>query len=306
MSERISILLSNKKGGFKLLLAFIINLLITGVEFIGGLVSGSLSLLSDALHNLGDAVAILLAYLAKRIGQRDCTNDKTFGFRRIEILTALFNAVVLIAICLFLIFEAYERLLHPEPVKGFIMMAIATFGLIANLASVLFLRKEKEDDLNTKAAYLHLLGDTFSSGAVILGGILIYFFAWYWVDAVITFIVSLYIVKEAYVVLKQTINILMQSTPTYLDLEGVKKEIEKIQEVSNIHHVHAWNLTDNAVFLEGHVSLRHDLRISETEMLKEKIETLLKNEFSIYHVNLQFEFGCGCQKDMIYSREEYQ
>ena len=159
-----------------LLFATALNLLITVVEIIGGLISNSLALLSDALHNLGDTFAVLLAYIANRIGKKDATEKKTFGFKRIEILAALLNAVVLIVIIVFLFIEAYHRFTSPEPIKGLIMFIVATIGLIANLMAVLLLKNDSQSNINIRAAYLHLIGDTISSVAVIIGSILIYFF----------------------------------------------------------------------------------------------------------------------------------
>ena len=287
--------------GKNLLIATALNLVITIVEIIGGLVSNSLALLSDAIHNLGDTIAVLLAYIANLISRKSADEKKTFGYKRVEILTALFNAVVLIVIIVFLFIEAYKRFQEPEPIKGLIMFIVATVGLIANLVAVLLLRGDSQHNLNIRAAYLHLLGDTISSVAVIIGSILIYFFEVYWIDPVITVLIGLYIIKEAYVVLKEAVDILMQGTPATINLQEVVNEIEKHNEISNVHHVHAWRLDDKQIHFECHIDLIMDLTLSKADDIRTEIETLLQNKFGISHVTIQFEYNFCDQKDVIHS-----
>jgi cobalt-zinc-cadmium efflux system protein len=288
----------------RLLAATGLNIIITIVEIIGGLVSNSLALLSDAFHNLGDTFAVFLAYLAHRVSNRDATEKKTFGFKRIEILAAFFNAVVLIVITIFLFIAAYHRLLTPSPVRGLIMFVVAVAGLVANLAAVIVLKKETHKNLNIRAAYLHMLGDTISSVAVIIGSGIIYFFRIYWIDPVITLIIGLYIIKEAYSVLKETIDILMQGTPTSIKLSAVVDELVKNKEIDNIHHVHSWKLDDRQIHFECHADLTRDLPISETDVIRLEIEQMLKNKFGISHVTIQFEYNCCAEKSMIHPKRK--
>jgi cobalt-zinc-cadmium efflux system protein len=283
-----------------LLIATLLNLLITFVEIIGGLLSNSLSLLSDAFHNLGDTLATFLAYVAGRISKRNRSVSKTFGFRRIEIITAFLNATALIAICVFLFFEAYQRLTHPSPINGKLMMIIAVIGLIANLIAVIFLKKDSDKSLNIKAAYLHLLGDTFSSVGVIVASILIYYFKIYWIDALITFLIGLYIIHEAYEVFKQAYDILMQSTPEGIDLEEIKAAVEaEFEEIDNLHHLHAWNLTDRYIYFECHVDLKKDMKVSEAGPLRERLNKFLSERYNVYHLTVQFEYNCCLNKATI-------
>jgi cobalt-zinc-cadmium efflux system protein len=291
---------SHQSAEKNLLITTLLNVIITIAEIVGGLLSNSLALLSDALHNLSDAVAVFIAYLASLISRRNSTEKKTFGYKRVEILAALFNAVVLIVICVFLMYEAYLRFLHPEPIKGAIMFWVALVGLLANLFAVLLLHNHTGDSLNVKAAYLHLLGDTFSSVLVILSSILIYYFQVYWIDPLITLIISLYIIKEAYSILKEAVNILMQFTPENIDINKIKYEIERITDVENIHHVHIWSLNDLQIHFECHIDLRRDLKISETEDLRNNLKDLLVKEFGISHTTIQFEFNCCDQKSLIH------
>ena len=287
-------------SGKKLLFATLLNLFISVVQVIGGTISNSLSLISDALHNLGDGTAIMLAYFANRISQKEFTDKRTFGFKRLEILTALFNAIVLIVVSVHLFIEAINRISHPEPIKGLIMFSIATAGLLANLLAVLILKKDARSNINIKAAYLHLLGDTLSSVAVITGGALIYFYEIYLIDPVVTIIIGLYIIWHACSIVKETIDILMQATPRGLDLHKLKITAEQIPEIENIHHAHAWNLTDKKIHFECHIDLKEDIQVSRTEQIQLQLEQLLREQFNIDHVTIQYEFNCCSNKQMVY------
>ncbi len=278
--------------GKKLLWVTVLNLSITIVQVIGGIISNSLSLLSDALHNLGDSSAIFIAFLAGKRSRKQPDEQKTFGYKRVEILAALFNGVILIGICLYLFFEAYERFINPEPIKGKIMFIVASFGLLANLISVFVLNKDKDHSLNVRAAYLHLLGDTFSSVAVILGGLAIWKFGVYWIDPLITVLVGVYIIYHTWDVVKETVDILMQSTPAHIDLGEIKKEVEKIEEIDNIHHIHVWKLDDTLIHLEAHINLKNDISMSKMMNVKADVEELLHHDFGIAHITLQAGYEC--------------
>lgn len=284
-----------------LLFSTVLNLTVAVAEVIGGIFSNSLALISDALHNLGDTSALFIAYLANLISKKDHNRRKTFGYKRIEILAAMFNAIVLVVIIVYLFVEAYHRLLNPEPVKGRVMFVVAIIGFLANLASVLLLSKHSGKNINIRAAYLHLLGDTVSSVVVIITAVLIYFFNLYWIDPVVTFLLGIYLLKETFMILREAVDILMQATPQGLDLVEVKTALESIPEIDNIHHVHAWNLSDQDIHFECHIDLRSDLRISETETIKSLIHTILKNKFNISHVTIQYEYNCCDDKNMIHS-----
>lgn len=284
-----------------LLVATILNVVITVAEIIGGLAANSLALLSDAVHNLGDTFAIALAYVANKIGKKDATHEKTFGYKRIEILAALLNAVILIVITIFLFIEAYKRFQSPEPIKGLIMFIVASVGLLANLAAVFLLRNDAGHNLNIRAAYLHLLGDTISSVAVIIGSVLIYFFEIYWIDPLVTVLIGLYILKEAYAVLREAVDILMQGTPSDLDIPHIVAEIEKEKYIENIHHVHSWKLDDKQIHFECHADLNEDWPLSKVDIIRAEVEELLKNKYSISHVTIQFEYNCCSEKSVIHT-----
>ncbi len=278
-------------GGKSLLLVTVLNIFITVVEIIGGIMANSLALLSDALHNLSDTIAILLAYIARRVSQRKSDEKKTFGYKRIEILAAFFNALVLIGISAFLIYEAILRFYNPEPIKGLLMLVVAGAGLVFNLLAVLLLKRHSKSSLNIRSAYLHLMGDTLSSFAVIIGGILIYFFEIYWVDPLITILISIYIIKETWDVFQQSANILMQATPPGIKLHDIISELEQIDGIENIHHVHVWGLSEKEFHFECHADLDVDLSVSETSLLKEQMAEVLHDKYQIGHLTVQFEYG---------------
>jgi cobalt-zinc-cadmium efflux system protein len=284
--------------GKRLLATTLLNLSITVVQVVGGIISGSLSLLSDALHGLGDALALFIAYIANKISRREANLNQTFGYKRVEILAALFNAVTLIAICIFLFVEAYERLLNPSPIKGGIMLAVASFGLLANLVSVLILERDKNHNLNVKAAYFHLLGDTLSSVAVIAGGVAIVLWNITWIDPLITIAVGIYIIYSSWDVLRQTVGILMQQTPQGIDIEQIKREAENLPEVENLHHVHVWQLNDQQIHFEGHITLSSNLTMDSVMLYKKKVEEILQKH-GIEHTVLQFEYGGYDNRNLI-------
>lgn len=287
-------------SGGRLLAATVLNLVISIAEIVGGILSNSLSLISDALHNLTDGLAIFIAWIANKISKRPSNLKRTFGYKRIEILAAMLNAAVLVAVSFWLFYEAIGRIMNPEPVKGGLMLIIASIGLVANLAAVIILRSDSKKNINVKAAYLHLLGDTLTSVAVIAGGIIIYYFEIYWLDPAITIIIGLYILKETWSIIKEANDILMQGVPAGIDLEIIRTDLEKLPEIANIHHVHLWNLDDQLIHFECHVELKEDFRLSETGKIQNRIEALLRDKFRISHVTIQFEFDRCDDKNMIH------
>ncbi|HRU33082.1 MAG TPA: cation diffusion facilitator family transporter, partial [bacterium] len=258
-----------------LLVVTVLNFSITAAEMIGGMISGSLSLISDALHNLSDGVAILISYLALKISQRDNNERLTFGYKRVEILSALFNSVVLLAISISLFREAYIKIKDPQPIDGLLMIIVALIGLLANFISVLILRGDSQRSLNIRGAYVHLLSDTLSSVGVVIGGILIYFYKIYFIDPILTFLIGAYIIKECLEIVGETVEILMQATPRSIDINRIKEEIESLEEVKNVHHVHIWRLDDNDIHFEGHINLKENLTVDDTIPVYRKIEDIL-------------------------------
>ncbi|MEO0142060.1 MAG: cation diffusion facilitator family transporter [candidate division WOR-3 bacterium] len=283
----------------RIMFVIILNFLITATEIAGGLIAHSLSLLSDALHNLTDGFAILTSFFALRLGQRRSTTQMTFGFKRAEILAALFNSSILIIIIFFLLKEAASRLFSPHIINSNLMLTVAIVGLLANLVGVTLLKKDADHNLNIKSAYLHLFADSLSSIGIVIGGLLIKFFNIYIIDPILTVVISIYILRESYFIFRNTINILMQSTPDGIDIREIKSAIESIPEVHNLHHVHVWQMTDRDIHFEGHIDICNDLRTSEVADIIKKIEEILLSKFNITHTTIQVEFGTCSDKEVI-------
>jgi len=283
----------------RLFISILLNGLITLVEIVGGIFSNSLALISDAIHNLSDTLALILAWLANSVSGRKPNARRTFGYKRFEILSAFMNASILTAISIYLIYEAILRFLHPEPVRSVVMLIIAIIGLLANLISMLFLHRDSHKNLNIKAAYVHLLGDTLSSVAVIGGAILIYYTKVLWIDPLLTLIISIVIIIQAYKILRESVDILMQSTPENLNLDEVKSHLEKLPLIRNIHHVHCWRLQDHDILFEAHIETSEDLLLSDSNKLMKEVEGILKQNFHITHTTLQVEFDVCGDKSMI-------
>jgi len=284
-------------SGKRIFWVVLLNATITAAEFIGGLLSGSLALLSDATHNLSDTAAIALSYFANRIAQKPRDAQKTFGYKRAEILAAFLNSSVLLVISLFLIIEAVKRFRNPETIDGALMITVAVIGLLANLLSVFLLHRDSRDNLNIRASYLHLISDTVSSMGVIAGGVIIRIWGIFWVDPLITILIALYIINKAWAVVRKTVDILMQSAAD-LDYEDVKKGIENITGVKNIHHVHSWMSNEKTIYFEAHIDME-DMPLCEAEKIYDQIEQYLKEQHGISHVTLQAEVN-KCQDKAIF------
>ncbi|MBN1987495.1 MAG: cation transporter [Prolixibacteraceae bacterium] len=275
----------------KLVFTIVLNGVITAAQIIGGIVSGSLALISDAIHNLSDMVSVILAYAAQLLGQKPNTRKSTFGYKRAEILAAFINALSLIGISVFLVFEAIDRMSNLPEVDARWMFWLGLLGLVANGISVLILEKEKNKSINIKAAYLHLLGDALTSLAVILGAVLIWLFEIYWIDPVVTIVISIYLFVHTIQLLRESVTILMQMAPSNLNSSEIEHRLTELEGLKNVHHIHLWNLTDKLIHFECHIALTEDIKVSETNRLFEQIREILHDEFDIEHVTIQFEYA---------------
>lgn len=284
--------------GARLIIVVALNFIITVAELAGGFIAGSLSLITDALHNFSDGLSMIISYASIRISEKEKNSRKTFGYKRATILAAFINSSTLIGISLFLFKEAYVKFMNPEPVNAVIVIWVALIGLVANFIGVYLLRSSSKGDMNIKSAYLHLLGDTLASVSVIIGGLCMYFFEIYWIDPALTVLISLYVLRESYEILKDAVNILMQGVPENIVVEDVVNEIGKITEVENVHHVHIWAIDEKNIIFEAHINIK-DMAVSQTEPLKNEISSMLHDKFDIEHVTLQFEYRCCPGEDII-------
>ncbi len=282
-------------SGKRLFITMLLNFSITVAEIIGGVISGSLSLISDAMHNFSDGIAVIISYIAIRLNKKPKDYKFTFGYKRAEILAAVFNASVLIGISLYLFFEAYERFVNPEPIKGGIMIIVASVGLLANVAGTLLLKSGAKENMNIRSAYLHLFSDAVSSVGVIIGGVFIYYYDIYWIDPVITVLISLYIIKESLEIVKEAIQILMMAAPSEIQIKKIEEALKQVKGIEGIHHVHFWRVNEKEIHFEAHVKVE-DMPVSKTESILREVEKLLREKFDIGHVTLQFEC-CLCESE---------
>ncbi len=285
--------------GKNLIFSILLNLLITIAQVIGGIISGSLALISDALHNFSDVLSLVFSLVAHKLSRRKASLNNTFGYKRAELIAAFVNAITLIIVAFFLIYEASSRLFHPEPIKSGLVIWLALLGIVVNGGSVLLLKKDSEHNLNMKSAYLHLLTDMMASVAVLVGGLLMKFYGWFWVDSVMTLLIASYLIYVSYDLIKSATKMLMLFTPDYINIKELVREVHKIKGVNKLHHIHIWHLNDEELHLEAHLDCSEDIKMSEFNILLEKIETVLYKEFKINHINIQPEFKKEDPKDFI-------
>ena len=290
---------SHEKQGKNLVISIFLNLLITVAQVIGGILSGSLALLSDALHNFSDVLALAFSWYANKLSKKEASLDQTFGYKRAELIAAFVNAITLIVVAIFLIYEAIIRLFHPETIQSSVVIWLALLGIVANGASVLLLKKDADSNLNMKSAYLHLLTDMMASIAVLVGGIVMKYLGWFWVDSVLTLLIGLYLIYVSYDLIKTSTKMLMLFTPDDIDIEKIIEAVHKISKVGKLHHIHVWQLNDDELHLEAHLDCSEDLKLSDFNDLLHEIEALLFEKFNINHVNIQPEFKKDDVKDFI-------
>ncbi|MEZ4699169.1 MAG: cation diffusion facilitator family transporter [Rhodothermales bacterium] len=277
-------------GGARLLAALFLNAGITVVQVAGGLLSGSLSLLADAVHNASDAAAIGISYYAFRIAGRKADRVRTFGYRRAETIGALINLVALIVISLFLIAQAVERFAAPEPIDGTMMLAVGGIAFIEDLISAVLLYRDAGHSLNMRSAFLHMLGDTLATVGVMLGSVAILATEAYWVDPLLTVLISLYLIKHSYRALRKAIGVVMESAPADIDYDAVVATMRGIDGVEDVHHVHLWQLDEQRTALEAHIVVA-SAAMPRFDQLKERIKRAVRDVHAIQHTTLEMELS---------------
>lgn len=274
-----------------------LNFLFVVIEVIAGLYIHSLSLLSDAGHNLADVASLALSLLAFRLIKVKPNEKYTYGYRKTSILVALFNALVLLVSIGAIGYEALHRLLHPEPLPGFTIAIVAGIGIVINTVTALLFLRDKDKDMNIKSAYLHLLSDAIVSVALVAGGIIIYYTGWYWVDALLSITVAVVILLSTWGLLRSSLRLSLDGVPENVDLNKIRTNILQITGVEDIHHIHVWGLSTTTNALTAHIVVNNDARLHELEMLKGIIKHELEH-LNIQHVTLEFEQTMSrCVKD---------
>ncbi len=278
-------------GSRPLKIALVIVLVIMALEVIGGILSNSLALLGDAGHMLVDALALGLALFAMTIARRPATPSKTYGYHRVEIMAALANGTTLVLLSVWIFYDAYQRFLDPPTVKAPLMLLVATIGLIANLAGILLLRKASHEQLNIKAAYWHIIGDTISSVGVIAAGIVISVTGWYIADPIIAVFIGGIILWGAVRIVRESTDILLEAVPRDIQVNKVVETIKTVPGVEEVHDIHIWTITSGIHALSAHL-LIEEQTVSKSAEIVEAVNQDLARNFNITHTTLQLE----CEK----------
>ncbi len=280
-------------------LSILLNVVITATQVIGGLISGSLALLSDALHNFSDVVSLLISYIANRYAKKEASQEKTFGYKRAEIIAAFINAASLIILASFLIYESIVRFIQPEKIQADWVIALAILGILVNGLSVLLLHGSAEQNMNLKTAYLHLLTDMSASVTVLIGGLAMYFYQWFWMDSLLTLGIAVYLLVMGYQLLKDSFNILMLFTPESVDLIKLRASMNVDVRIQNIHHLHVWQVNEHENHLEAHIDFNENISLADFDQILDKIELVLLEDYGINHVNIQPEYKKDDNKNII-------
>ncbi len=282
---------SNKR---KLILVIIFNLGITITEYIGGLLSGSLALISDAGHNLSDVLSLILGYAGEKVSEKKPTKRYTFGFKRFEVLIALINSLSLIVIGIYILYESFVRYLHPVAIHISIMLPVAAVGLVGNIMSIVVLFSNKNTNLNMKAAFLHLLYDTFSSVIVIIAGVIIYVTNWYIIDILMSILIVIMIFISSSSIIIESFRIFLQGVPDNIDSDSVYNDIIHIKDVISLHDLHIWSVNSNEIFFSCHIRATSSLDQEGSNRLLKSINEMLKDKYNINHSTLQIETNDEC------------
>ncbi|MGX7667875.1 cation diffusion facilitator family transporter [Flavobacterium pedocola] len=285
--------------GKNLVYSILLNILITLAQVVGGILSGSLALISDALHNFSDVISLVFSYVAHKLSRRKASISQTFGLKRAELIAAFVNAFTLVLVALYLVYEAIMRFFEPKEIASDTVIWLALLGIVANGLSVLLLKKDADHNLNMKSAYLHLFTDMMASVAVLVGGLLMKYFQIYWIDSVMTLIIAIYLIVVGSDLLRKSTKMLMLFTPEHIDIKEIVREVHKIKGINKLHHIHVWHLNEEELHLEAHLDCSDDIRMSEFNNLLHELEEVLYEKFGINHVNIQPEFHKEDPKDFI-------
>lgn len=278
------------EGRQRLALCVIVTAVTMVAEFVAGFLTGSLALISDAGHMLSHGFALIVSYSAIILARRPATMKRTFGLYRAEILAALFNGASLLVIAGIIFWYAYQRLLNPVRISGGWMLVVAVIGLVVNIATALILRKSAGHDLNIKSAFVHMIGDTVSSVIVIVGALVILRTGWYPIDPILSVVVCIVMLIWAYNLIKESVDILLQSAPRGMDSARLGERISRVPGVRRVHDIHVWTITSGLHSMSAHVEV-DDMPISNANTILDAMGKILRDEFHITHYTMQLECG---------------
>jgi cobalt-zinc-cadmium efflux system protein len=266
----------------------ILNFLFVVIEVIVGLSVHSLSLLSDAGHNLADVGALALSLLAFRLVKVKSNEHYTYGYRKTSILVALFNAAVLLLSIGAIAYEAIHRFFYPEPLPGITISMVAGIGIVINTVTALLFFRDKEKDMNIKSAYLHLMSDAVVSLGLVIGGIIIFYTHWFWIDSVFSIIIALVILFSTWSLLKSSLRLSLDGVPENIELEDIKTTALKVNGVKDFHHVHIWAMSTSENALTAHLVLQQNITVDEEQKIKSDLKHQLQHK-NIHHITLETE-----------------
>lgn len=275
-------------GDGRVLLAIVINLVLTVAQVVGGALSGSLALVADALHNFSDAIALVIAFGARKIGRRPRDESMTFGYGRIEVVAALINYTTLIVIGLYLLYEAGMRFLNPQPVVGWTVIVIAGIALVVDMVTALLTYAMSRNSVNIRAAFLHNVADALGSVAVIVAGTLILLFDWSLVDPIVTAMIATYILWQSAREIGPVVRILMLGSPPDIETDSVLQAVRVVDGVEDIHHAHFWLMDEHRAALDAHVVVEVG-RWADADAVKASVKGMLRERFGIIHSTLELE-----------------
>ncbi len=264
-------------------------------EIIGGILTNSLALISDAAHMFTDSAALAVSLAAIRIGKRPADSQRTFGYYRFEILAAAFNAILLFLVAIYIVYEAYQRLNNPPEIQSGTMLVVAAFGLVINLISMRLLSSGKDASLNVKGAYLEVWSDMLGSVGVIIGALVIRYTGWSWVDSAIAVAIGLWVLPRTWTLLKASMNVLLEGVPEGLGLDEVKEAISGVPGVASVHELHVWSITSGKASLTAHVVQRED--VTNPQALLLDIRQLVASKYDIHHSTIQIE-SVPCEQSL--------
>ena len=281
----------------RLTLSLVLTAAFVIVEIVAGVFGNSLALLTDAAHNFTDVIALGLSWYALRIAMKPAHAGKTFGYHRVGILVALINSTTLILIAFGIFFEAYHRFLTPPEVDSTILIGVGAVAFIINLVTALMVKEGSEHDLNMRSAFLHLMGDVMSTLGAVIAGIIIAFTKWNWLDPLVSVLIGAFILYNAWGILKQTIHILLESTPENINVDSMVLDLQNINGVLGVHDLHVWSISENLRMLSAHVVIG-DTTIGEGVSIQQSINELLAHNYNIHHATLQMECEGCTSKDL--------
>lgn len=291
-------------GDRRVVAAVVVNLLLTLAQIAAGVLSGSLAMIADAIHNLSDALSLIIAFFARRIARRPANDDMTYGYGRAEVIAALINYTTLIVIAIYLVAEGVARLFNPVAVEGWIVVLVAGVALVVDTLTALLIFRMSKDSVNMRAAFLHNLADAMGSVAVIFAGTLILLYDWRLIDPIVTLLIAGYILWHSWAGLKPVIRILMLASPEQPRVPELQKAMQQIAGIASVHHLHLWQMMEHEVSLEAHLVLDGGRPAAE---VKSAVRDWLSQEYDIHHLVLETEdITDSCAAPRHISRENGQ